>query len=87
MSDVQQLQNYLACPRCDKTPLAFSGGTFSCSACKIEFPDIAGIPWMFADPDASLGEWRNRLQFAIQKARSLDVEGIQQGRSYIAITS
>jgi ubiquinone/menaquinone biosynthesis C-methylase UbiE/uncharacterized protein YbaR (Trm112 family) len=67
MSDVKQLQSYLACPRCDKTPLSFDDGAFSCSACKIDFPDIDGIPWMFADPDASLGEWRNRLQFAIQQ--------------------
>jgi ubiquinone/menaquinone biosynthesis C-methylase UbiE len=67
MSDVKQLQSYLACPRCDKTPLSFDDGVFACGACKIEFPDIGGMPWMFADPDASLGEWRNRLQFAIQQ--------------------
>jgi uncharacterized protein YbaR (Trm112 family) len=67
MSDVKQLQSYLACPRCDKTPLSCDDGRFGCSACKIEFPDIDGIPWMFADPDTSLGEWRNRLQFALQK--------------------
>jgi uncharacterized protein YbaR (Trm112 family) len=67
MSDVKQLQSYLACPRCDKTPLSCDEGQFGCSACKIEFPDIDGIPWMFADPDASLGEWRNRLQFALEK--------------------
>lgn len=67
MSDVKQLHSYLACPRCDKTPLSFHEGVFNCTACKIEFPDIDGIPWMFADPDTSLGEWRNRLQFALQK--------------------
>jgi uncharacterized protein YbaR (Trm112 family)/ubiquinone/menaquinone biosynthesis C-methylase UbiE len=67
MSDAKQLQSYLACPRCDKTPLSFDEGTFTCTACKVEFPDIDGIPWMFADPDATLGEWRNRLQFALQK--------------------
>ena len=67
MSDVKQLQSYLACPRCDKTPLSFSDGSYTCTACKVDFPDIDGIPWMFADPDTSLGEWRNRLQFALQK--------------------
>ncbi len=67
MADVKDLQTYLACPRCDKTPLAFDEGACRCEACKIDFPDIGGIPWMFADPDASLGEWRNRLQFALQQ--------------------
>ncbi len=67
MGEVKQLQSYLACPRCDKTPLSFDDGKFRCDACKIEFPDIEGVPWMFADPDASLGEWRNRLQFSLQQ--------------------
>jgi len=67
MGDVKQLQSYVACPRCDKTPLSFDEGSFACTACKIEFADIDGIPWLFAEPDASLGEWRNRLQFALQQ--------------------
>jgi ubiquinone/menaquinone biosynthesis C-methylase UbiE/uncharacterized protein YbaR (Trm112 family) len=78
MGDVKELQTYLACPRCDKTPLAFDHGCFRCEACKTGFPDIDGIPWLFAEPDASLGEWRNRLQFALQQlgheTAGLDVE-------------
>ena len=65
MSDA--LLNLLACPRCDKTPLEETDGVFSCSACKIDFPSIDGIPWMFAEPQAALGEWRGRLQFVLQK--------------------
>lgn len=61
------LDTLLACPRCDKTPLDESGGVFSCNACKIDFPSIDGIPWMFAEPQATLGEWRGRLQFALQQ--------------------
>ncbi len=56
----------LACPRCDKTPLGTHDNNFQCSACDIEFPSINGIPWMFAEPQATLGEWRGRLQFALQ---------------------
>ncbi len=78
MGEVKQLQGYLACPRCDKTPLELDDGKFRCTACKIDFPDIDGIPWMFAEPDASLGEWRNRLQFALQQLgheiAGLDIE-------------
>ena len=78
MGEVKQLQSCLACPRCDKTPLELDDGKYRCTACKIGFPDIDGIPWMFADPDASLGEWRNRLHFALQQLgheiAGLDVE-------------
>ena len=61
------LSDLLACPRCDKTPLEETDGQFSCKACKIDFPSIDGIPWMFAEPQATLGEWRGRLQFALQQ--------------------
>jgi uncharacterized protein YbaR (Trm112 family) len=61
------LDQLLACPRCDKTPLTPHGGSFRCDACKVDFPAIDGIPWLFAEPDASLGEWRGRLHFALQQ--------------------
>jgi SAM-dependent methyltransferase/uncharacterized protein YbaR (Trm112 family) len=61
------LSALLACPRCDKTPLEQSGETYHCKACDIDFPSVNGIPWMFAEPRAALGEWRGRLRFALQK--------------------
>ena len=61
------LSALLACPRCDKTPLEQSGETYHCKACDIDFPSVNEIPWMFAEPRAALGEWRGRLQFALQK--------------------
>jgi len=74
----EDLKSLLACPRCDKTPLAESDGNFRCDACNIDFPSIDGIPWMFADPQATLGEWRGRLQFSLQQlsqeSANLDAE-------------
>ena len=61
------LTDFLACPRCDKAPLTARDGAHVCSACKVEFPSVGDIPWMFAEPDASLGEWRNRLHFSLQQ--------------------
>lgn len=61
------LSDVLACPRCDKTPLAPEGETWRCDGCRTGFPSIDGIPWLFAEPDASLGEWRNRLHFELQR--------------------
>ena len=56
----------LACPRCDHTPLGKTDRGLACKACKTTFPEISGIPWLFAEPEAALGEWRNRLQFALK---------------------
>jgi len=64
-----------ACPRCDKTPLESREDDLHCTACKIDYPLIEGMPWLFAEPSAALGEWRGRLQFALQKIAH-DVAGI-----------
>jgi ubiquinone/menaquinone biosynthesis C-methylase UbiE len=67
MTDTEGPTDLTACPRCDKAPLTASRDGYRCVGCKAEFPSVAGIPWLFADPDASIGEWRNRLQFALQQ--------------------
>jgi uncharacterized protein YbaR (Trm112 family) len=59
----------LACPRCDRTPLDERDGAFECSACKVVFPSIGGVPWLFAEPQASLAEWRGRLHSAMEAIR------------------
>ncbi len=67
MPNASQITDRFACPRCDKSPLARKASGFHCTACKTEFPSVADIPWLFAEPDASLGEWRNRLHFSLQQ--------------------
>ncbi len=62
-----ELNALLACPRCDKSPLETSATTLHCKACKVDFPLIEDMPWLFADPQAALGEWRGRLQFSLQQ--------------------
>lgn len=61
------MTDLLACPRCDKTPLESSDEALHCKACKIDFPILEGMPWMFAEPQATLGEWRGRLQYSLQQ--------------------
>ena len=74
----RSLDTLTACPRCDKSPLTVVSGNYRCNACKVDFPTVAGIPWLFAEPEASLGEWRNRLHFALQQlatdSQRLDAE-------------
>jgi hypothetical protein len=66
MTDSGALRDALACPRCD-APLAAAGATWRCAGCNVDFPSVAGIPWLFAEPNAALGEWRGRLHFSLQK--------------------
>jgi SAM-dependent methyltransferase/uncharacterized protein YbaR (Trm112 family) len=65
--DMSRLSDLLACPRCDKAPLTRKGDSWRCDGCKTGFPAVSGIPWLFAEPDASLAEWRNRLHFELQR--------------------
>ncbi len=51
----------LQCPRCRRAPLVVSDAGFACRSCQVDFPRLGGIPWLFADPQLTLGEWRNRL--------------------------
>jgi ubiquinone/menaquinone biosynthesis C-methylase UbiE/uncharacterized protein YbaR (Trm112 family) len=84
-TDRQQFDDLLACPRCDKTPLAAVDGGYRCKGCKTRYPDLNGIPWLFAEPVASLAEWRNRLQYALQQlaqeSQRMRVESNQAGLS------
>ncbi len=67
MTDAASINDLFACPRCDRAPLEKTDSGFRCPGCKTEFPRVSDIPWLFAEPDAALGEWRRRLQFAVQK--------------------
>ncbi|MCH9693399.1 MAG: hypothetical protein K0U72_02720 [Gammaproteobacteria bacterium] len=71
-----ELTDLLACPRCDKTPLESSDEVLHCKACKVDFPLLEGMPWLFAEPQATLGEWRGRLQFALQKIGH-EIDGLE----------
>ena len=48
MTSASRLSELLACPRCDKTPLAARDGQLSCKACNVDFPLVGEIPWLFA---------------------------------------
>jgi hypothetical protein len=70
------LNDLLACPRCDKALDAVSAG-WRCAGCNVEFPDLAGIPWLFAEPAATRSEWRQRLDFSLRRLEH-DVQRLDQ---------
>jgi hypothetical protein len=59
----------LACPRCEYPRLAATAAGYRCERCAVEFPRVGGIPWLFAEPLASLGEWRSRTATTLQTLR------------------
>ncbi len=60
------LDALLACPRCDRA-LAPATDGWHCAGCRIDFPRLGGLPWLFAEPATTLGEWRGRLHFLLQR--------------------
>lgn len=60
MTVVSPLTEFLACPRCSASLQSGTDG-WRCVSCQTPFPLIGGIPWLLADPEASLEEWRDRL--------------------------
>ena len=66
MTSADDLRALLACPRCDG-PLSSAAATWRCAGCEVDFPLVAGIAWLFAEPNAALGEWRGRLHFSLQR--------------------
>ena len=51
----------LRCPRCCAAPLKIESDAWVCGPCATRFPLLEGMPWLFAEPEATLGEWRERL--------------------------
>jgi hypothetical protein len=63
------VDSLLACPRCD-APLARAADAYSCGGCKVDFPDLGGLPFLFAEPGYARAEWRNRAQHALGELRA-----------------
>lgn len=60
------LERILACPRCDG-PLKPKPDAWSCPGCRVDYPLLDGIPFLFAEPAAAIGEWRSRLHMETQR--------------------
>lgn len=60
------LDTLLACPRCDGA-LKPQQKSWSCPGCRIDYPLLDGIPFLFAEPAAAIAEWRSRLHMETQR--------------------
>ncbi len=61
------LEDLLACPRCGEAIATAS--VYRCNSCGLDFPELENIPCLFADPDTTLGEWRNRFHLLLTSLR------------------
>lgn len=66
-----------ACPRCDRALDPAAAG-WHCAGCKVDFPRIGGLPWLFAEPNAVLGEWRGRFDYLL---RALEANAARYARA------
>ncbi|MEM8983475.1 MAG: methyltransferase domain-containing protein [Pseudomonadota bacterium] len=59
----ETLTSVLACPR-SGAALELQAETFFCAASNTRYPIVDGVPWLFAEPEIALAEWRQRFRYA-----------------------
>ena len=74
----EDLAVVLRCPRCTRGSLALQRVGWVCIECSAGFPIVGEVPWLFAEPQSMLAQWRHRLQFLLlsleREARTLRIE-------------
>lgn len=65
LTDQGELAALLRCPRCKQGRLSLQRAGWICGSCSSGYPIIGELPWLFADPQATLAEWRARLHYLV----------------------
>lgn len=78
MAEEENLAAVLRCPRCERASLALQRAGWICTGCNAGYPVVGDVPWLFAEPQSMLAQWRARLQFLLlgidREVRTLRVE-------------
>lgn len=61
------LDAHLACPQCGAASLRSLQRLFACEACGTRYPQLADVPWLFAEPDYRITEWRQRFTLLLRE--------------------
>jgi SAM-dependent methyltransferase/uncharacterized protein YbaR (Trm112 family) len=67
VTNESELAAILMCPRCRAGRLARERAGWICQGCSAGYPVVGEIPWLFAEPQAALADWRARLHFLLQE--------------------
>ncbi len=73
---VDALAAVLGCPRCEQSLHPYPDDSWGCRGCGLHFPSLRGVPCLFPEPAAALSDWRQRLQFSLERLAH-DAAGIQ----------
>ena len=65
MTDQADLAAVLHCPRCMRAGLSLQRAGWICVGCNAGYPVLGEVPWLFAEPQSMLAQWRARLQFLV----------------------
>lgn len=65
MADQADLAAVLRCPRCGRASLSLHRAGWICNGCNAGYPVVGDVPWLFAEPQSMLAQWRGRLQFLL----------------------
>lgn len=65
MTDQADLAALLRCPRCRRASLSLQRAGWICAGCNAGYPVLGEVPWLFAEPQSMLAQWRGRLQFLL----------------------
>jgi SAM-dependent methyltransferase/uncharacterized protein YbaR (Trm112 family) len=63
------IADLLHCPGCAAATLLRAQAAWRCTACGASYPELDGVPVLFADPAFVIGEWRLRLQRLLAELR------------------
>jgi SAM-dependent methyltransferase len=78
VTDQGDLAAFLRCPRCMRGSLSLQRAGWICAECSAGYPVVGDVPWLFAEPQSMLAQWRARLQFLVlsleREARTLRSE-------------
>ena len=69
MNDAPEFTALLRCPSCLAGSLERQSNAWQCASCAGRFPELDGIPFLFAEPARALGEWRTRLHGLLEELR------------------
>jgi SAM-dependent methyltransferase len=70
---VPELENsnpVFQCPACRRGAIGAGADAWVCDACSKRFPLVDGIPWLHAEPEATLADWRLRLHWLLTELRN-----------------
>ncbi len=76
----------LACPNCTSVLSKNAQSRWACGSCRIDFPQLEDVPFLWPAPGAALKDWRNRFNHTLAELTARR-EAYADARSDLAATT